>query len=161
MKLVGKVLRPGALALCFVLSAVGLFGWLEPVAADDSRGVYMEAEGIFQLAKVKMKQKKYSEAEKLLRQLTALNFPKEKKAHPIIAGSHLVLVDSLMRQKKWKPALRDGHTALKLEAFKVPSIYKAEMLKLLGKAFSKTGDDAKAAKYLEDSLNMYKKVRKR
>ena len=66
-----------------------------------------------------------------------------------------------MRQKKWKIALRDGHKALKLHAYQKPSIYKAEMLKILGKAFGKTGDDVKAAKYLENSLAMFKKVRRK
>ena len=160
MMFVRKLFRPGATVLSFILSAFAFWGCSQVVMAD-SGGVYLEAEGIFQLAKVKMKQKKYDEAEKLLRQLTALHFPETQKSYPIIAGSNLVLVDSLMRQQKWKVALKDGHSALKLEPFKVPSIYKAEMLKLLGKAFSNIGDDTKAARYLEDSLAMYKKVRKR
>jgi len=131
------------------------------MAENPKDGVFMEADGIFQLAKLKMKQKKYNDAENLLRQLAALGFPKSAKADRILAGTHLVLVDSLMRQKKWKVALRDGHRALKLHTYKKPSIYKAEMLKILGKAFGKTGDDVKAAKYFEDSLAMFKKVRRK
>lgn len=151
---------PGFTALCLTLMIFCFASMPEPLMAENtSDGVFMEADGIFQLAKLKMKQQKYNEAEVLVRQLAALAFPQSEKADRILAGTHLVLVDSLMRQNKWKDALKDGHLALKLHAYQEASIYKAEMLKILGKAFEKTGDDLKAARYFEDSLKMFHKVR--
>jgi len=161
MKISKAVCLSGSLAFCLLFSFLGFVTVPVQVVAGPDDSVFMEADSIFQLAKMKMKKRKYAEAEQLLRQLAALNFPDSKKSRPIIAGTHLVLVDSLMRQKKWKQALKDGHRALKLRPYSKPSIYKADMLKMLGKAFGRTGNDEKATKYLEDSIAMFKKVRSR
>lgn len=125
------------------------------VAEDGGNRTLLMAEGLFRIARVKMTQRQFPEAEANLRRLVALPFPAaDPKAQSMLAASYVGLVDSLMRQTKLDEALRTGLEALKLPCFAKPSVFKSELYKMLGKAYEAKGAADKSVEYFEKAVQM-------
>lgn len=124
-------------------------------AEDNANRTLLMAEGLFRIAKVKMTQRQFPEAETNLRRLVALPFPAaDPKAQSMLAASYVGLVDCLMRQAKLDDALRTGLEALKLPCFAKPSVFKSELYKMLGKAYEAKGAADKSVEYFEKAVQM-------
>jgi len=154
-------ISPNVRLMAALMAVVVVVAFIAPeLAAAQGTQVLLEADGLFQLAKLKMKEKKFAEAEGYLRKIVGLTFPNEPKAQRVLAGSYVVLVDALYRQHKWDEGLKEGLAGLRVPGLKTPCVFAAELLKLIGQCYEKKGNADKAAEYLERSVKMHASLAK-
>lgn len=139
---------------------VGMVFFVTGFALANSKQALLEAEGLFQRAKLLMKKRAFSKAALPLKKIIKMKLNGEKKAMLIKAGSHMLLVDVLYRGKKYDEGLKTGLAALKKPVFKRPSRFKAELYKLIGKLYEKKGNVDKAIEYNDRYLKMQSKRKK-
>ena len=128
---------------------------------DTSRTLLM-AEALFRIARAEMTKRNFSEAETHLRRLVGLSFPQgDEKAQTMLAASYVGLVDCLVRQTKHDEGLRASQQALRLPAFSRPSVFRAELYKLMGKIHEAKGDSSLSVEYFRKAVNMLDSLERR
>ena len=150
-------LRKWAVMMAVVM---GMVVFVTGFALANDKQQLLEAEGLFQRAKLLMKKKAFDKAAIELKKIVKMKLNGDKRATLIMAGSHMLLVDVLYRGKKYDEGLKIGLSALKKPVFKKPSSFKAELYKLIGKLYEKKGNVDKALEYNDRYMKMQAKRKK-